>query len=128
MDHSRTQKALPPSHKQIIDKCSGRKRQPSQQQGFLAVTQAQPTICRKAVPSSKRKGASHGGEPSGLRDSDTGRCHLVPMRRPSVPLPQTPSETEKLVSTHPSNAVPFSALQGTYFPASKPTPLATYPG
>lgn len=68
MDHSRTKKALPPSHKQITDKCSGRKRQPSQQQGFLLVTQAQ-LKCRKAVPSSKRKEASPSGEPSGLRDT-----------------------------------------------------------
>lgn len=32
---------------------------------------------------------------------------------------QTPSEAEKPVSTHPSNAIPISVLQGDSFPSFK---------
>lgn len=113
------QKALPPNHKQITDKCSGRKKVTRVPAGHTGPTDDLQESCLFLRKDPKdRKGASLSAGPSGLRtpelppSSHEKAFHTFPTAS------QPPSETEKPVSTHPSNAVPFCLPR--FSPASKP--------
>lgn len=123
------QKALPLNHKQIIDKCSGRKKNghPSNKGACWSHRPDGPSAGRLPLPLKGKEWAPVGNlvvcvTPE-LPPSSHEKAFLTAPT--DFRLPQ--KQRSQSVPTHPMLSLSLS-FKGTRSRASKPTPQATYPG